>query len=364
MKKSLLGFSFGALLLGSIVVTGCGSSTQAAPQSPQAPTLTTFVMIPNQNNATVSIRTLDVPSGNTVHLSSVATGNNPFMVRSHPNQNFFYVANQGSSNLSSFVLNAQNGTASPVGANVAAPPSVSSVMVHPSGRFVYAAGTLEIRGYEIQNDGSLALIPASTVALTSPANLDGAFSNNGAHLHIPLDNSLQTFSIDAVTGVLTATVNIPVVADELLQVKSVPNTNVILASAKRPGPDAILPFSVSVNGVPSPEAGQDLGHEVAEIDVSRNGQLYTGVVGGGQIFAFNVGGKGVLTPFANSPFTATGGGQFLRLDPSNIVVLSHVGSSLASNLRLEGGDLTPAAESPFVDNLSEPRFLDFLQFAQ
>src|SRR4030067_543747 len=90
----------------------------------------------------------------------VAAGTTPYSVSADPSGKFVYVANDGSTNVSAYTINATTGTLTSVGAAVAAGTNPVFVTVDPSGRFVYVTNS-------DSDDISAYTINASTGALTS-----------------------------------------------------------------------------------------------------------------------------------------------------------------------------------------------------
>jgi 6-phosphogluconolactonase len=79
-------------------------------------------------------------NGSAITGSPFATGSNPSSVAVDPLDNFVYVANQGSNNISAFALNAATGALTSIaGSPFAAGTQPSAVAVDPTGMFAYVA---------------------------------------------------------------------------------------------------------------------------------------------------------------------------------------------------------------------------------
>ena len=370
MSRRLSSKALIAILIASgTVVAGCGNddSTVFAP-APQAQ-LFEFILLPNFAANTVSVRGINTETGQTAHLSTQPTGTNPRAVRTHPSRNLFYVANQNSNNISGFIITEGGGTNNTPGSPYAGPTGATNILVHPSGAFAYVAGDSQIRGYTVGADGSLSPIAGSTLALPQNAEFDGGFSSQGAFLHLPLNNSIQTFSVNSSTGVLTATTNNAVAAGTLRDLSIHPSGTLVLATVRVAGAnnDQVLPFTVSAAGVLTAQATNNLGFDVGFGDAARNGQFYVGNDNVAQVHGFNVNAAtGALTAVAGSPFAAVGGGLFPVLDPTNSLVysVSNAGNTLSGLRRLADGTLQGAAGTPANDNMTNPGAFDYFQFVR
>jgi 6-phosphogluconolactonase (cycloisomerase 2 family) len=356
-------------MVSSAVLAGCGSDDDTTTFAPAQTQLVEFVMLPNFAANTVSVRGINTETGRTAHLSTQPTGTNPRAVRTHPSRNLFFVANQNSNNISGFLLTENGGMNNTPGSPYAGPTGATNILIHPSGAFAYVAGDSQIRGYTVAADGSLVPIAGSTLALPQNAEFDGGFSNQGAFLHLPLNNSIQTFSVNPNTGVLTATTNNAVAAGTLRDLSIHPGGTLLLATVRVAGAnnDQVLPFSVNGAGVLTAQATNNLGFDVGFGDVARNGQFYTGNDNLAQIHGFNVNAAtGALTALGGSPFATPGGGVFPGLDPTNSLLfsVSNAGNTLAGSRRLADGTLQAADGTPANDNLSNPVAFDFFQFVR
>ncbi|HZR55907.1 MAG TPA: beta-propeller fold lactonase family protein [Terriglobales bacterium] len=138
-----------------------------------------FLYVANQLTGTVSGFQYDPSSGSLTQLSpfSVLAGTNPAALVLSPDQNFLYVANSGSSNISSFstcavvssncasatgLLNKVSGSPFPAGTNPV------SLAITPGGEFLYAAnkGSNQVSGYKV-GSGTGVLTPTATATFST-----------------------------------------------------------------------------------------------------------------------------------------------------------------------------------------------------
>lgn len=350
-----------------LMITGCGSDTDTFVPVPQQQ-IREFLIIPNGGSNTISVRGINLENGDTAVLSNNPSGTTPAMVRTHPTRPLFYVSNTGSGSITGYIVDANGGTTNVPGHPFAAPAGVVHLSIHPSGLFVYAGGTNEIRSYSVQPDGSLIQTGTNNLG-GAQASFDGVFSNGGRFLHVPTSTGLTTFTVNQTTGQLsngTATAAGNLIRDLSLH----PNGTLILGTLAQPGAndDRIAPFTVDGNGVVTAQPTQALGYDVGLAEFARNGQFYTGTIAGNLLHGFNVvSNQGALTAIAGSPFNLQGAGQVIGIDPTNSLVYSAqpgAGNQLAGARRLADGTLQPAANSPFTGSLNTPFVFDFFQFLQ
>jgi len=126
-----------------------------------------------------------------------------------------YVANQGSQDLSVYFINRSNGYLTPVpGSPFAMGGTGTNVAIAPSGKFVYATtdsshgGSDGVSGFEAQSDGSLTPVPGSPFyAETGPDSIvvdpSGRYVYVGHEISATDGYNIDAFSIDGNTGSLT-----------------------------------------------------------------------------------------------------------------------------------------------------------------
>lgn len=365
MQKRPSRLAMGLIGLTGLLFLGCGSDDETFTAA-TAQTIREFIVIPNLGSNTVSVRAIDIGTGATVHVSAQPTGTTPTMVRTHPTRNIFYVTNTGSNNISGFSIDANGGTSNLPGSPFAGPTGSRSVHIHPSGQFVYVAGTNTMQTFQVNQDGSLTSIgTVATPAGATPRN-DGGFSSNGQFLHIPVNNGVLTFTINQTTGVASTPVNNVIGGIATTNDLSIhPNNTLLLVTCQVAGAnnDIIVPFTIGANGVLTAGANQVQTSDVGLGQIARNGIYYVGDLNNPLVRGFNVSAAGVLTAITGSPFSTPGGGSQAGLDPTESLVYSAPnGTGLAGSRRLTDNTLQPAANSPVTDNMNNVFAFDFFQF--
>lgn len=370
MKANFLkSLSLASLLALGFAASGCGTNSGGALPLPPAPITVTqdFMIIPNANNGNVTLRSVDDESGIPTHQESVSSGGaEPAVVKTHPTRPIAFVANRTGASISTIALNINENLFEfgPIPASpVAAPTLVTSLTIHPNGRFLYAAGSTSVQAYSIGDDGSLTAVGAS-IPLPQGAGLHGAFTAQGSFLHLPLLASIQSFTINGDTGELTLGANTPIadaaVVGQLITVSG----DLFLAVADLAG-DAtgrVIAFAPNNNNDLVQQSLSPLTVDPAGATLS-NGRIFIGDASEGEISVFGVNpGNGVLTAIDGSPFTVAGGGVAPKIDSNGRFLYSVNEAGDSIGVQTIGGDgaLTPIADSPFVDNLNGARFFDFM----
>lgn len=166
--------------------------------------------------ATGALTPIDADAGSTGVQPSIPAGTAPLSVAIDPSGRFLYVANVGAGvadpgTLSAYSIDSGTGALTPVaGSPFAAGNGPDSVVVDPSGRFVYAANY----GWPGSGTVSAYAIDAGTGALTPVAGSPFAAGNgsdsivvdsSGRFVYVAnlLADTVSAFMIDAGTGALT-----------------------------------------------------------------------------------------------------------------------------------------------------------------
>jgi 6-phosphogluconolactonase len=189
-----------------------------------------FLYVANVNMAlgsTISAFTINPGTGllTAVAGSPFATGSNPLSLAIDPSGRFLYVAtygplNYGSGGVSAYAIDATSGALTPItpffrlSSLFSAGTGTNSVIVDPSGKYVYVAN-------ELSNDISMFTIDAGSGALTAMTGSPFPTTGTGPH-SIAVDpsgkfayvvnetsNDISVHPINATTGALMAAVGSP-----------------------------------------------------------------------------------------------------------------------------------------------------------
>jgi len=188
-----------------------------------------FLYVANQNSSTISAFVINTKTGalTSVTNSPFSAGVNPFSVTIDPSGKFAYAANRSSNNVSAFTIDAA-GSLTPVAGSPfrAGTDAVSglgsiSVVVDPSGKFVYVAN---LGGFDLPtanpgnvsaftiepSTGVLSAVPGSPFAAgTNPAFVTVDPSGQFVYVANETSNDVSVFRIDA-GGVLAAIATVPI----------------------------------------------------------------------------------------------------------------------------------------------------------
>ncbi|MCA9794808.1 MAG: beta-propeller fold lactonase family protein, partial [Candidatus Eremiobacteraeota bacterium] len=312
-------FCIALALAGALFFTGCDDSTDAVIIGNSQNGVIEHIFVPNAGNSNVAVKNLNTANGATADIVQANAGTTPVMVRTHPNQNLIYVANQGSDNISVFSVGANGLLTAVAGSPFAGPLGVTSIAVDPTGRFLYAAGnTNQIRSFTIGADGSLT--NAVNLPLVSvPTQVAPVFTRtaNGLFLNVAGSNggvaSIETFTVNENTGALAAN-SITNVAGGISVdgLSRHPSGTVLVASVEDAGANSssLLPLTVNANGSLTQVNGSAvaLAFDCGGNALSGQGVVYVGSDSSNNVAAFTVNGtNGALAALAGSPFAA---GQF------------------------------------------------------
>lgn len=233
--------------------------------------------------------------------------------------NYMYVAIPGSNEIVVYREDPNSGILTQlVGSPIIAGQAVQALVIHPSGKFLYAANTTEndVSLFTISNGGGLTEQTPRTVVGTAPTLI--AMDAAGAFLYVGNSgsNNISVFSISASNGALTA----------------------VVQTSGQTAPIGISPINMQV----SPSGGV----------LYVTGSVSIGGLSQGLIEAFSL-TQGVLTVLPTSPYTTgtnpyglaiTPGGGFLYTANNIDDSISEFTINAAGN---PPGSLAPFSNSPF-----------------
>lgn len=358
---------------GSRPTSGGGSNVpQPSPSSsasPTPPAATRFVAIPDFTAKVVRMRRADV-NGDLTHLSDTATANadlHPVTIRRHPTLPVIYVANSIPSQegtLDAFSVNTGNGVLTRLaGHPVASPRQAFSINPHPSGDFLYVGGIDACRSYAVAANGALTPMGVD-VPLPAFSERDGAFSGNGAFLHLPLETGIQTLNIDNNSGGHSAGNFTAVTGTSRVQeLQNLGQGGLIVGTCvNSSGGGRYLAYQVNGSGGLSLVNETSLAFVPAGNALGAPGRIYVSEQGPMHAFQINP-ANGSISPLANQPFFVLSLGGIIRFTPDksllySLFTLSSIGGAVVSS----DGSLTATPNSPTSGNLQQGGFFEVLQF--
>lgn len=278
---------------------------------------------------------------------------------------YMYVAIPGSNEIVIYREDPNSGILTQlVGSPILAGLAVQSLVIHPSGKFLYAANTAEndVSLFTISSGGGLTEITPRTVVGSAPNLI--AMDAAGTFLYVGNSGSkdLSVFSINASNGALTLVVQTsgqtaPIGLSPInMQVSPSGGVLYVTGAVSVGGisQGVIEAFSLT-NGVLTvlPTSPYTTGISPVGLAITPGGGfLYTANnQNGGSISEFTIIADGSLTQFANSPFGSPYLGPFaLQIDKSGTYVyVANQASSFVTGYSIgSDGSLAGLTTSPFA----------------
>ena len=249
------------------------------------------------------------------------------------------------------------------GSNITAGPSVQSLVIHPSKKYLYAAnaGENDISLFTISSTGALTEVTPRATAGTIPNLL--TMDSAGTFLYVGNAGSLSisVFSIDSGTGALTAVAGSPFpIGMSPLSIKLSPSGEFLYVTG--PGsPGIVEAFSLN-QGIPTVVPGSPFftGTDPYGLAIDSSGtHLYTANRLDNSVSEFTINADGSLTELSDSPIGETFSGPVnLLIDQSGkyLYVANQASSNLAAYSIGSDGALTLLTGSPFTTG-SQPSFI-------
>src|ERR1700676_5259518 len=244
------------------------------------------------------------------------------------------------------------------GSPITAGSAVESIVIHPSGTFLFTAnaGEGDVSLYTIAPTGALNEVTPRTPVGTSPTLL--AMDSAGSFLYVANSgsNNISVFSINAksTSPTLTQVAGSPFsIGMSPLNIKVSPSGNALYVTGTGIPAGFIEAFSLN-QGVPSVVSGTPFvtGNGPYGLTISSSGGfLYTGNKLENSISEFTINADGSLTQFSNSPIGEQYAGPIsLLIDKSGkyMYVANQGSSNLAAFSIGSDGALTLLTNSPFA----------------
>jgi 6-phosphogluconolactonase (cycloisomerase 2 family) len=241
-------------------------------------------------------------------------------------QHTAYVTLPSSNAVAGYYVDDHNGTFTPMPKSpYTAGSGPSSVVVHPSNKFVYASNAVENTISLFTADPkSGALTEALPRTPTGAQPLHLAMTSDGSLIFCSntAGNNISVYSVNSSTGVLTLAPGSPVTTfspASLLVSRSGSTLYVANSNSSR-----ISAFTYSSSGALTPVAGSPFaaGPDPSGLATDPGGKfLYAANLDGTTFSGFTIGSGGVLTPMSGSPFELTLGTTNISLStPVSMVV--------------------------------------------
>lgn len=211
MKTRMLSWLALPMLL---LLSGCPEGDGGPGGTTEGTSAPAVAYVANNGSNNVSGYMINLATGALVAATDLpfAAGTNPTAVAVSPNGAFAFVANSGSSNVSAYTINATTGALTAVaGGAVAAgtTPTAAAVSTNSSFLYVVNQGSNNVSAYAIDaGTGVLTALAGGTgnpfAAGTTPVGI--AITPNGAFVNVANSgsNNVSAYSVNIGTGALTA----------------------------------------------------------------------------------------------------------------------------------------------------------------
>ena len=343
-----------------------------------------FVYVANGGSSNISAYSINATSGELTAIagSPFPAGNVPYSVAVDPSGKFAYVANQGDGSVSAFAVDATSGALTTVsGSPFAAGPFPQSVTVDPSDRFVYVTNgnAGNVSAYTINaGSGALTAVVGSpfaagnsphAVTVYSPKFGYNATANAFAYVANGGSNDISAYTINGVTGALTAVGGSPFAAGNGPRSVALDPSGPVTSSPTGVGtvdPSGKFAYVANANsnnisaytingntGALTAVSGSPFAAGVpysAAVDPAVKFLFVTNEVSN-SISAYTINTSGALTAVSGAPFAAGSAPWSVTVDPSGKFV--YVANASSSNISVyaidaASGMLTVVTGSPFA----------------
>jgi 6-phosphogluconolactonase (cycloisomerase 2 family) len=244
------------------------------------------------------------------------------------------------------------------GSPLAAGPTVQSIVIHPSKKFLYAAnaGESDVSLFTISSSGGLSEVTPRTNVGTAPTLL--AMDPAGSYLYVGNSGStnISVFSINASTGGLTA-VGAPVPTGiSPLNMKLSPAGNVLYVTGAGVPEGYIEVFSINAGVLTGIQVTQPGANPYGLAINPAGTYLYTANAGDNSISEFTINADGSLTPAAAAVGLAYSSPVALLVDNSGKYLYVADSTNLVGYSIGAGGGLSLLSASPFITG-PQPDFI-------
>lgn len=328
-----------------------------------------FAFVPNNGDDTISAYSVDPADGTLTEVAGspfLAMGEDPSAAAVGLDGRYLYVLTESGS-IVTFAVDAENGALVAVGDPVPTPGNGSSILIDPTGRFLFSASLLDfgetLSAYTIDRETGELTEVAGSPYTAGDQSIGTAVDPTGRFLYVAnrYSNDISAYRIDGESGALTEIEGSPFeVADRPTCVAVDPNGRFLRVAsvdtletyAIDPATGALhSPTSVAARGMPAALALSEGTEPVAFVPRFA----YAATVGSDLVYGYAIDDEtGALAPIAGSPFPAGGEDpEAIAADPAGrFLYVSHHSGVSAFEIDAASGALTPIAGSPFgiVDN--------------
>ena len=147
----------------------------------------------------ISMYSINAATGVLSSIGKIAAGLSPSSIVIHPSGKFVYVAHQDSNDISMYTLDTTTGDLTSIGTLAAA----GGISIHPSGKFAYVTSSSGVSMYTIDTTTGALTFAGTTGTGSSPGSITIHPSGKFAYGTNSVSNDISMYSIDGATGSLT-----------------------------------------------------------------------------------------------------------------------------------------------------------------
>jgi 6-phosphogluconolactonase len=324
--------SLGLIAMALATLVGCGSSS----------THTAYVSLPGSN--AVAAYRIDNHSAHFANIlgSPYPAGTSPSSILVHPSKRFVYVANQSSNDIARFAIDRTLGSLLEVPPRTPTGLTPVALTMDSGGNFLFVvnqvSSSISVYSIDAGNGGLTPVAGSPFAAFPNPVTF--ALTPSGKFLYLLNTNLASVFAYTVTSGVLQP-VGLPVAVGHgpfaiavdptekfVYVANAADNTVSVLAINSSTGTLALISsFATGTQPVSLAVLGQ---------------YLYVANLGSSNISVFSVApATGVLTQVTNSPFSAGGAPLFELIDPNGKFL--YIGSQSSKTISAMSIDATSGA---------------------
>jgi len=279
--------------------------------------------------------------------SPFVAGNSPSSVVVHPSNRFLFVANQVDSTISLFKIDSTSGALTEVLPRTNAGFSPAAMTMDAGGNFLFVAnqGSNDVTVFSVSSTGALSQLPGSFPVGSVPAGLALAMTSSGNFLFVPVPNFSSIYAFSVSSGSLQF-VGSSFVVNGVAGIAVDPGGHFLYAT--NPSANTVSGFAIQSGGTLSPVPGVTFAAGTvpvaAAVDLSGK-YLYVANSGSLTLSQYTIDATtGDLTASTKTAPTAGSNPAFIVDDPAGkfVFVGNAGGRSITEMLINSDGSLTVA----------------------
>ena len=290
----------------------------------------------------VSAYRIDNNSGtaSSIFTAPFVAGNSPSSIVVHPSNRFLYVANETDNTISLFNIDSTTGALTEVLPRTSAGISPAFMTMDGAGGFLFVANQFSnnVLAFQIGTGGSLTLVSSVSVG-SSPSGM--VLSSSGT-LYVPVPNFSAIYAFNVSAGSLTAVPNQPFIVTNGVGGIAV-DSGAKFLYATNPTTDTVSTFAIQTGGSLGAMPGLTVATGTTPVAAAINltgSALYVANGGSSNVSEFTIDATtGVLTAFSGAPTVIAGTNPaFVVVDPGGkFIFVGNTGSMSLTEFSINTG---------------------------